>query len=111
MKMEAEYDFSKGKRGAIDPMPSGKTRITIPLDNDVLEWFRDQVNLSGGGNYQTLINQVLRQHIQHQLIELEGVQETIPRTEIVQSQEAWENYRSGNDKGISSKDLKRKLLA
>ncbi|WP_287314262.1 BrnA antitoxin family protein [Moorena sp. SIO1G6] len=109
--MEAEYDFSKGKRGAIDPMPSGKTRITIPLDNDVLEWFRDQVNLSGGGNYQTLINQVLRQHIQHQLIELEGVQETIPRTEIVQSQEAWENYRSGNDKGISSKDLKRKLLA
>ncbi|WAN68764.1 BrnA antitoxin family protein [Moorena producens JHB] len=109
--MEAEYDFSKGKRGAIDPMPSGKTRITITLDNDVLEWFRDQVNLSGGGNYQTLINQVLRQHIQHQLIELEGVQETIPRTEIVQSQEAWENYRSGNDKGISSKDLKRKLLA
>ncbi|NES87315.1 MAG: hypothetical protein F6K10_41700, partial [Moorea sp. SIO2B7] len=48
--------------------------------------------------------------IQHQLIELEGVQETIPRTEIVQIQEAWENYRSGNDKGISSKDLKRKLL-
>lgn len=36
--MEAEYDFSQGKRGAMDPMPSGKTRITIPLDNDVLEW-------------------------------------------------------------------------
>ncbi|NEO50555.1 MAG: BrnA antitoxin family protein, partial [Moorea sp. SIO4A3] len=51
--MEAEYDFSQGKRGAIDPMPSGKTRITICLDNDVIEWFREQVHLSGGGNYQT----------------------------------------------------------
>ncbi|NEP23596.1 MAG: BrnA antitoxin family protein [Moorea sp. SIO3I6] len=84
--MEAEYDFSQGKRGAIDPMPSGKTRITICLDNDVIEWFREQVHLSGGGNYQTLINQVLRQHIQHQPIELEGDKETIPITEIIQTQ-------------------------
>ncbi|WP_293114311.1 hypothetical protein [Moorena sp. SIO4G3] len=46
----------------------------------------------------------------NQAIEVEGDEETIPITEIVQSQEAWENYRSGNDKGISSKDLKRKLF-
>ncbi|WP_293145679.1 MULTISPECIES: BrnA antitoxin family protein [unclassified Microcoleus] len=54
--METEYDFSKGKRGAIDPMPSGKTRITIRLDDEVLAWFREQTHLAGGGNYQTLIN-------------------------------------------------------
>ncbi|NEP28346.1 hypothetical protein, partial [Moorena sp. SIO3I6] len=46
----------------------------------------------------------------NQAIEVEGDEETIPITEIVQSQEAWKNYLSGNDKGISSKDLKRKLL-
>ena len=74
--MEAEYDFSQGKRGALDPIPSGKTRITIRLDNDVLEWFREQVHLSGGGNYQTLINEVLRQHIQHQR---EPIEETFRR--------------------------------
>lgn len=62
--MEEEYDFSQGKRGAIDPISSGKTRITIRLDDDVLAWFRHQVHLSGGGNYQTLINEALRQHIQ-----------------------------------------------
>ncbi|WP_293104227.1 hypothetical protein [Moorena sp. SIO3I6] len=46
----------------------------------------------------------------NQAIEVEGDEETIPITEIVQSQEAWKNYISGNDKGISSTDLKRKLL-
>ncbi|MFM6404455.1 MAG: BrnA antitoxin family protein, partial [Microcystis sp.] len=51
--MEAEYDFSQGKRGAIDPIPPGKTRITIRLDDEVLAWFREQVHLAGGGNYQT----------------------------------------------------------
>jgi len=59
-KMEEEYNFSQGKRGAMDPIPTGKTRITISLDNDVLEWFRQQVHLAGGGDYQTLINEVLR---------------------------------------------------
>ena len=62
--MEDEYDFSQGKRGAIEPTPPGKTRITIRLDDDVLAWFREQVHLAGGGNYQTLINDVLRQYIQ-----------------------------------------------
>jgi uncharacterized protein (DUF4415 family) len=62
--MEPSYDFSKGKRGAIDPIPAGKTRITIRLDDDILDWFREQVTIAGGGNYQTQINEVLRQHIQ-----------------------------------------------
>lgn len=64
--MEAEYDFSQGKRGAIESIPSGKTCITIRLDDDVLAWFREQVHTADGGNYQTLINETLRQHIQSQ---------------------------------------------
>jgi uncharacterized protein (DUF4415 family) len=62
--IKAEYDFSQGKRGAIDPILPGKTRITIQLDDEILAWFRQQVDRAGGGNYQTLINEVLRQHIQ-----------------------------------------------
>ncbi|MGK7929067.1 MAG: BrnA antitoxin family protein [Spirulina sp.] len=74
--METEHDFSQGKRGAIDPMPSGKIRITIRLDSEILDWFREQAHLSGGGNYQTLINEALRQYIQH---EREPMEETFRR--------------------------------
>src|SRR5512136_2526463 len=65
MKSEAmkEYDFSRGKRGAIEPTPLGKTRITIRLDNEILVWFRKQVHLEGGGNYQTLINNALLEYV------------------------------------------------
>jgi len=58
--MKREYDFSKGRRGPILRPPAGKTRVTIRLDDDVLDWFRQQVDDGGGGNYQTLINQALR---------------------------------------------------
>jgi uncharacterized protein (DUF4415 family) len=44
-------------------IPKGKTRITIQLDEDVIAWFRTQVERAGGGNYQSLINDALRQHI------------------------------------------------
>ena len=60
--MRQEYDFSKGKRGAILPS-KGKTRITIYLDNEILDRFREQAEAAGIG-YQTLINQVLKEHIQ-----------------------------------------------
>lgn len=56
-----EIDFSNGKRGAIIS-ESGKERITIRLDADILAWFRHAVR--GGGNYQSLINQALREHIE-----------------------------------------------
>ena len=62
--MQAEYDFSKGTRGPILRPAPGKTRITIRLDDDVLEWFRDQVRAAGGGSYQTLINAALRAHVE-----------------------------------------------
>ena len=61
--MKKEYDFSRGKRGAVIKTPPGKTRITIRIDDDVLAWFRRQVHASGGGNYQTLINKVLRDYV------------------------------------------------
>jgi uncharacterized protein (DUF4415 family) len=67
--MKDEYDFSRGKRGALDPTPPGKTRITIRLDDEVLDWFRDQAEQAGGGNYQTLINGALREHIDRQTLE------------------------------------------
>jgi len=61
--MRREYDFSKGKRGAVVPREGGKTRITIRLDNDVIDWFREQVNKAGGGNYQTMLNNALREYV------------------------------------------------
>jgi uncharacterized protein (DUF4415 family) len=78
--MEPSYDFSKGKRGAIDPIPAGKTRITIRLDDDILDWFREQVTIAGGGNYQTQINEVLRQHIQqNRQQDAESLEDTMRR--------------------------------
>ena len=56
--MRKEYDFSKGKRGPV-VKPSGKTRITIYVDDDVLEAFRKRADASGRG-YQTMINEALR---------------------------------------------------
>jgi len=56
--MRKEYDFSKGKRGAVVASP-GKTRITIMLDDDVIEHFREKAEAQGSG-YQTMINSALR---------------------------------------------------
>ena len=59
--MKKEYDFSKGKRGPVVPQ-KGKSRITIYIDDDVLEEFRAQADQQGKG-YQTIINEVLREHL------------------------------------------------
>lgn len=61
--MKKHYDFSKARRGAVVPVGPGKTRITIRLDNEVLEWFRSKVDAMGGGGYQSMINAVLRDYI------------------------------------------------
>ena len=80
--MKTDYDFSKGKRGAIDPTPAGKTRITIRLDNDVIEWFRQVVTDKGGGNYQTMMNDALREYIQRQKEPLELILRRVVREEL-----------------------------
>ena len=63
--MKKEYDFSKAERRAVIPPSSGKTRITIRIDTDLLNWFRKQVNEAEGGSYQNLINEALREHVQN----------------------------------------------
>ena len=80
--MKREYDFRKAKRGAVIFVPKGKTRITIRLDDEILAWFREQVELAGGGNYQTVINEVLRQHIQRAQEPLEKTLRRVIREEI-----------------------------
>ena len=82
--MKPEYDFSQGKRGAVEPVSPGKTRITIRLDDDILAWFRDRVNQQGGGNYQTLINNALRQHIAAKREPLEDTLRRVLREELKQ---------------------------
>jgi len=83
--MKKKYDFSNGKRGAIDPIPAGKMRITIRLDTDVINWFRNQVESQGGGNYQTMINNVLREYIYDKRQNLEEVFRKILREELSNS--------------------------
>jgi hypothetical protein len=56
--MRAEYDFSKGKRAALVPM-KGKTRITIFIDDAVLNEFRARAERAGAG-YQTMMNEALK---------------------------------------------------
>ena len=56
-------DFSNGKRGAVIKPDPNKVRITIRLDGDIIEHFKEQVTAAGGGNYQTLINEALHEHI------------------------------------------------
>jgi uncharacterized protein (DUF4415 family) len=80
--MKQEYDFSQGKRGAIHQTPPGKTRITIRLDDDILQWFRTEVHAVGGGNYQTLINNALREYIQHRKEPLEEILRRVLREEL-----------------------------
>ena len=81
-EMRQEYDFKKARRGPVVPPASGKTRITIRIDTDVLDWFRAQAHEAGGGNYQTLINQALRDHIQKNKKDLEEVIRKVMREEL-----------------------------
>lgn len=90
-KIEAEpyrdIDFSLGKRGpVIEPEP-GKTKISIRLDNRVLEHFRALVHQARGGNYQTLINDALVSQIQQDSM-LDAVRQVL-REEISAGKVGW----------------------
>ncbi len=80
--MRKEYDFTDGRRGPVVPVAKGKTRITIRLDDEVLDWFRAQVEAAGGGNYQTLINDTLRRIIGSEREPLETVVRRVVRAEL-----------------------------
>ncbi len=75
-----EYDFSKGKRGPVIPH-RGKTRITIFIDTDVLEWFRDEAEREGRG-YQTAINQALRNYIKQDRRPIQEIVREVVRKEL-----------------------------
>ena len=80
--MKKEYDFAKAKRGAVAAAPAGKTRVTIRLDNEVLDWFRKQMDDAGGGNYQTLFNDALLEHIARRREPLETTIRRVIREEL-----------------------------
>ncbi len=80
--MKREYDFSKAKRGPVIRVPKGKTRITIRLDEDIIAWFRKQVDQAAGGNYQSLINDALRQFVARAQDPLEETLRRVVREEL-----------------------------
>ena len=79
-EMLEEYDFSKGKRGPVIT-PRGKTRITIYIDADILNWFRDEAEREGRG-YQTEINQALRNYVKQDRRPIQDIVREAVRKEI-----------------------------
>jgi uncharacterized protein (DUF4415 family) len=77
-----EYDFEDAKQGPVVKPPHGKTRITIRVDTDILNWFREQVHNQGGGNYQTNINEALREYINMKDQNLENTIRKVIREEL-----------------------------
>jgi uncharacterized protein (DUF4415 family) len=80
--MKAAGEFRHAKRGSVVAVPKGKTRITIRIDEDILDWFREHVNAAGGGNYQTMINNVLREHVESRNVSLESTLRRVIREEL-----------------------------
>jgi len=80
--MKAQYEFTRGKRGPVLKTPPGKTRITIRIDDDLLQWFRRQVQAAGGGSYQTLINTALREYVGSKKEPLEATLRRVLREEL-----------------------------
>jgi uncharacterized protein (DUF4415 family) len=80
--MRKEYDFSQAKRGPVVQVPAGKTRITIRLDDELIQWFKDQVHAAGGGNYQTLVNAALREYVEKKRESLEETLRRVIREEL-----------------------------
>jgi len=75
-------DFSKARRGSVVQPDPNKVRITIRLDGDIIEYFKKRVHEAGGGNYQTLINDVLRQYLKAHDKSLEDALRKIIREEL-----------------------------
>jgi uncharacterized protein (DUF4415 family) len=84
--MKQKYDFSKGKRGKVlppDPEPRGKTRITIRIDDDLMDHFLKEADASGGTlGYQTFINEALRQYVEGKAPRFEDTLRRIVREEV-----------------------------
>lgn len=93
--MSKEHDFRKGRRGPVIQPPPDKTRITIRLDDDVLEWFRAQADAAGGASYQTLINQALRDYMGWRREPLEDTVRRVVREELADYGPSLKRRRGG----------------
>ena len=84
--MKDHYDFSKGKRGRIvpeAPLEPGKVKITIRIDEDILDHFGSEADKHGGKvGYQTLINSALREHVDGKAPKFEDALRRIIREEL-----------------------------
>ncbi len=63
--MKAKYDFSRAKRGAVVPLPKGKSEIRFAIEDELLDWFRAQIRKTNGGDYQVLMNEALREYVKN----------------------------------------------
>ncbi len=90
-----EYDFRKGRRGAIGTMAAGTTRITIRIDTEILKWFRRRVDAAGGGDYARLINAALRDHIAGDRETLEQTPRRVFRSQLGNAIE--DGFRQGRE--------------
>ena len=97
--MQENYDFSQGMRGPV--VKTNKERVTIRLDADTLDWFRQQC--SNGGSYQAMINDALRQHISQQGEPLESLLRRVIKEEM-----AWDKW--GQASGLTPKALNNRLF-
>ncbi len=77
-----DIDFSQAKQGPVVKAEPGKTKISIRLDNSVIEAFRQLADRAGGGNYQTLINDALTEYLRQRTL-LEIVRQVV-REELQQ---------------------------
>ena len=84
--MKQNFDFSGGKRGAVVPEPPvepGKVKVTIRLDEDLLDHFGAMADASGGKTgYQTLINAALREYVEGKAPKIEDTLRRILREEL-----------------------------
>ncbi len=80
--MKANYNFRKGKRGAVLPASGNKVRITIRLDREIIDWFRSMAEKQGGGNYQTMLYDALRSYIENEDQPLEEMLRRVVREEL-----------------------------
>ena len=64
--MKAEYDFSNAKRGAAVQPRSNTTLINFRIEDEILDWFQEQMNQAGGGDFTELMNDVLRDYVRRQ---------------------------------------------
>jgi uncharacterized protein (DUF4415 family) len=86
-EMSADYDMSMSRRGPVVPPARPQTQITFRIDTDILEWFRNKVTQQGGGNYQAMMNQALREYIARDGLPLESLLRQIVYEAVRQAQQ------------------------